>query len=167
MIEEEFTYLVECPCNIELLLIYSGSYRTLQNRSDFRKIATWIRIKRGWHFVSCFPANWLKNPDTEDILLLYRKDYRHWYLRRNELVGYGFSHLPSSPGLHNIKILTWRPTGDNNDTFETRGKRINQELAFSSCMIRDIIREIWNIHKCNIANMHHIILYLYSIYHQI
>ncbi|KAH6566472.1 hypothetical protein BASA62_006657 [Batrachochytrium salamandrivorans] len=30
---------------------------------------------------------------------------------RNELYGYGFAHIPSSPGLHQIDISTWRPMG--------------------------------------------------------
>ncbi len=30
---------------------------------------------------------------------------------RNELVGYGFGHIPSTPGLHNLEIPTWQPAG--------------------------------------------------------
>lgn len=30
---------------------------------------------------------------------------------RNELYGYGFCHLPTSPGIHNIECPTWRPSG--------------------------------------------------------
>ncbi|KAI8918872.1 B9 domain-containing protein [Entophlyctis helioformis] len=30
---------------------------------------------------------------------------------RNELYGYGFAHIPTSPGVHMIDIATWRPVG--------------------------------------------------------
>ncbi|XP_054759744.1 B9 domain-containing protein 2-like [Lytechinus pictus] len=30
---------------------------------------------------------------------------------RNELYGYGFCHLPTSPGTHDIQCPTWRPSG--------------------------------------------------------
>lgn len=30
---------------------------------------------------------------------------------RNELYGYGFCHIPTSPGIHNIECPTWRPAG--------------------------------------------------------
>ena len=30
---------------------------------------------------------------------------------RNELYGYGFCHLPTSPGTHEIDCPTWRPVG--------------------------------------------------------
>lgn len=37
-------------------------------------------------------------------------------LSRNELVGYGFTHLPSSPGQHSLDVVTWRPSGSLRDT---------------------------------------------------
>ena len=30
---------------------------------------------------------------------------------RNELYGYGFCHLPTSPGFHELDCPTWRPVG--------------------------------------------------------
>ncbi|XP_067942559.1 B9 domain-containing protein 2-like [Watersipora subatra] len=30
---------------------------------------------------------------------------------RNELYGYGFVHIPTSPGMHDIECPTWRPAG--------------------------------------------------------
>lgn len=30
---------------------------------------------------------------------------------RNELYGYGFCHLPTAPGTHDIQCPTWRPSG--------------------------------------------------------
>lgn len=30
---------------------------------------------------------------------------------RNELYGYGFLHIPTQPGSHNLTCVTWRPTG--------------------------------------------------------
>lgn len=30
---------------------------------------------------------------------------------RNELYGYGHCHLPTSPGMHTIECVTWRPAG--------------------------------------------------------
>ena len=35
---------------------------------------------------------------------------------RNELVAYGFSHLPTSPGQHNLEVVTWKPSGSLRDT---------------------------------------------------
>jgi len=37
----------------------------------------------------------------------YRMD---WHGRRL-LSGYGFAHLPTTPGLHRIEVCMWRPTG--------------------------------------------------------
>lgn len=34
---------------------------------------------------------------------------------RNELYGYGFCHLPTSPGTHNMECVTWRPAGTNRE----------------------------------------------------
>ena len=34
---------------------------------------------------------------------------------RLRIVGYGFAHLPCTPGLHNISIPCWRPTGTPNE----------------------------------------------------
>eukprot|EP00118_Oscarella_pearsei_P014924 m.130790 g.130790 ORF g.130790 m.130790 type:complete len:176 (+) comp38037_c0_seq33:464-991(+) len=31
---------------------------------------------------------------------------------RNELYGYGFCHVPTSPGSYNLECATWRPSGD-------------------------------------------------------
>ncbi len=28
---------------------------------------------------------------------------------RNDLLGYGFCHLPTSPGTHSLSVPTWRP----------------------------------------------------------
>ena len=30
---------------------------------------------------------------------------------RNELYGYGFCHIPTSPGIHKIDCPTWQPSG--------------------------------------------------------
>ena len=59
------------------------------------------------------------------------------FLLRNELVGYGFSHLPSSPGLHNIEVVTWKPAGNLTDTISQHflggsHQLKNTELVFSS-----------------------------------
>ena len=35
---------------------------------------------------------------------------------RNDLVGYGFCHLPTSPGTHTIDVATWRPAGSFRDS---------------------------------------------------
>jgi B9 domain-containing protein 2 len=34
---------------------------------------------------------------------------------RNELYGYGFCHLPTSPGHHELTCPTWRPTGSTQE----------------------------------------------------
>ncbi|XP_059484468.1 B9 domain-containing protein 2-like isoform X2 [Neocloeon triangulifer] len=36
---------------------------------------------------------------------------------RSELAGYGFCNIPSSPGLHNLVVPTWRPRGSARDRF--------------------------------------------------
>ena len=36
---------------------------------------------------------------------------------RLELSGYGFAHLPSSPGPHTLEIPTWRPVGSSEQEF--------------------------------------------------
>jgi len=56
---------------------------------------------------------------------------------RNELVGYGFTHIPSSPGLHNIEVVTWKPSGNLTDTISQHflggGHQLkNTELIFAS-----------------------------------
>ena len=35
---------------------------------------------------------------------------------RNELIAYGFTHVPTSPGVHNHEVVTWRPSGSIRDT---------------------------------------------------
>ncbi|KAI9203705.1 B9 domain-containing protein 2-like protein [Polychytrium aggregatum] len=34
---------------------------------------------------------------------------------RNELYGYGFIHLPTTPGTHELECPTWRPLGSTSD----------------------------------------------------
>ncbi|KAI8910621.1 hypothetical protein PhCBS80983_g03667 [Powellomyces hirtus] len=36
---------------------------------------------------------------------VYRRDWRG----RNELYGYGFTHIPTTPGDHTLDVATWRP----------------------------------------------------------
>ena len=75
-----------------------------------------------------------------------------FYKLRNELVGYGFTHLPSTPGLHNIEVrpehlqltsslwpqvVTWKPSGNLTDTISQHflggsHQLKNPELVFSS-----------------------------------
>ncbi|KAA3679889.1 B9 domain-containing protein 2 [Paragonimus westermani] len=33
------------------------------------------------------------------------------WVGQNNLYGYGFSHIPTSPGHHNVEIAIWRPVG--------------------------------------------------------
>ena len=35
---------------------------------------------------------------------------------RNELYGYGFCHIPTSPGTHEVNCPTWRPVGSFMET---------------------------------------------------
>ncbi|ESN96204.1 hypothetical protein HELRODRAFT_67914 [Helobdella robusta] len=40
--------------------------------------------------------------------------FQVWYrdsIGRNELYGYGYCHIPTSPGIHQIECTTWRPVG--------------------------------------------------------
>jgi B9 domain-containing protein 2 len=36
---------------------------------------------------------------------------------RCELYGYGFCHIPASPGLHKVDVPTWRPVGTTQEQF--------------------------------------------------
>ena len=41
-----------------------------------------------------------------------------WKLDSNgnqELVGYGFAHLPTVPGMHEMEVPTWRPLGHSHE----------------------------------------------------
>eukprot|EP00727_Mastigamoeba_balamuthi_P007410 m51a1_g329 putative b9 domain-containing protein 2-like (175) ;mRNA; r:466319-466965 len=37
--------------------------------------------------------------------------WHHDEFGRNEICGYGFCHLPTSPGLHRVEAMCWRPRG--------------------------------------------------------
>jgi len=37
--------------------------------------------------------------------------YHYDQFGRSEIYGYGFCHVPMSPGTHEINIVTWRPVG--------------------------------------------------------
>ncbi|EGF82672.1 hypothetical protein BATDEDRAFT_22742 [Batrachochytrium dendrobatidis JAM81] len=50
-----------------------------------------------------------------DVPLIRVQVYYQDMFGRNELYGYGFAHIPSSPGLHKIDISTWRPVGTPSD----------------------------------------------------
>ena len=45
------------------------------------------------------------------LLQVYHQDQ----FGRNDLIGYGFCHIPSSPGQHHLDIVTWRPSGSVRD----------------------------------------------------
>ena len=56
---------------------------------------------------------------------------------RNELYGYGFCHLPTSPGIHEISVPTWKPSGSFQETvteiFLGGGAQLrNPDLIYSS-----------------------------------
>jgi len=58
-------------------------------------------------------------------------------LGRNELVGYGFSHIPTSAGCHKIEIATWKPSGSLGDSLSQHflggaHQLKTSELIFSS-----------------------------------
>ena len=51
------------------------------------------------------------------LFLIYRPKlhFQVWHqdgYGRSELYGYGFCHVPTSPGEHRIECVTWRPTGN-------------------------------------------------------
>ena len=55
---------------------------------------------------------------------------------RNQLVGYGFSHVPSSAGSHTLEVVTWQPSGSIGDTLSQQflggGHQLKStELIFS------------------------------------
>ena len=39
---------------------------------------------------------------------------------RNSLIAYGFAHIPSKPGIHDVEINTWRPVGSASDELNSR-----------------------------------------------
>lgn len=39
---------------------------------------------------------------------------------RNSLCGYGFCHVPTSPGHHDLTCITWRPTGSYLDQITSK-----------------------------------------------
>ena len=41
--------------------------------------------------------------------------YHHDQYARNELYGYGFVHIPTSPGMHDLECVTWKPIGGFRD----------------------------------------------------
>lgn len=38
---------------------------------------------------------------------------------RSELYGYGFIHIPTSPGEHKLECMTWRPVGSTQEELQT------------------------------------------------
>lgn len=46
---------------------------------------------------------------------LYFEVWHHDMFGRSELYGYGFCHVPTSPGNHRIECPCWRPIGDAAD----------------------------------------------------
>ena len=47
---------------------------------------------------------------------LHLQIYHHDSFGRNHLIAYGFCHVPTSPGLHNLDVATWRPSGSLRET---------------------------------------------------
>lgn len=43
---------------------------------------------------------------------LHFEVWHHDNFGRNEIYGYGFCHIPTSPGFHDLSCVTWKPTGD-------------------------------------------------------
>lgn len=37
--------------------------------------------------------------------------WHHDTFGRSEIYGYGFCHVPTSPGMHRVEVVTWRPVG--------------------------------------------------------
>ena len=37
--------------------------------------------------------------------------WHHDAFGRSEIYGYGFCHVPTSPGMHKVEVVTWRPVG--------------------------------------------------------
>ena len=49
---------------------------------------------------------------------------------RTELYGYGFCHVPTSPGIHNVTCETWRPRG-------TMREQISQKFVGGGPQLRN------------------------------
>ncbi|KAJ3124894.1 B9 domain-containing protein 2 [Physocladia obscura] len=54
------------------------------------------------HYTTKTLAGWPK--------LVFQVFYQDMF-GRNELYGYGFIHIPTTPGLHTVECVTWRPAG--------------------------------------------------------
>ena len=69
-----------------------------------------------------------------------------WKLDSNgqqELAGYGFGHLPTVPGCHEMEVATWRPLGQTNEEINSfflggsdRLKRDSFEAIFSKAWVQ-------------------------------
>ncbi|BHF69421.1 B9 domain-containing protein 2 [Sparganum proliferum] len=46
--------------------------------------------------------------------------WHHDWLGRNELFGYGFCHVPSTAGSHELEVVTWRPCGSFAEQFKSQ-----------------------------------------------
>ncbi|CAH8436004.1 unnamed protein product [Heterobilharzia americana] len=51
---------------------------------------------------------------------LHFQVWHHDWVGKNELYGYGFCHIPTSPGNHQVVVPTWRPVGSVLDTLVSR-----------------------------------------------
>ncbi|PAA62683.1 hypothetical protein BOX15_Mlig030560g1 [Macrostomum lignano] len=51
---------------------------------------------------------------------LHFEVFHYDWAGRSSLVGYGFAHVPSQPGLHKIDCVTWRPTGSFMDEVSSK-----------------------------------------------
>lgn len=71
---------------------------------------------------------------------------------RNELYGYGFCHVPTSPGIHNIECPTWRPSGTYREqisqSFLGGGPQLkNPDLIYSGA-------DRYKLHTIAMGNVH-------------
>uniref|UniRef100_A0A1I8I2H3 B9 domain-containing protein 2 n=1 Tax=Macrostomum lignano TaxID=282301 RepID=A0A1I8I2H3_9PLAT len=55
-----------------------------------------------------------------DIYFKKSQVFHYDWAGRSSLVGYGFAHVPSQPGLHKIDCVTWRPTGSFMDEVSSK-----------------------------------------------
>lgn len=78
-----------------------------------------------------------------------------WHLDsfgRCELYGYGFCHLPSSPGFHHLDCVTWRPLGSWQEQlsqcFVGGGPQlINSDLIYTGA-------DRYRLHTCAMGSVH-------------
>ena len=72
---------------------------------------------------------------------------------RNQLGGYGMVHIPTTPGMHSIDVVTWRPEGSLLDTISTAFIGGNPMLVNPDIVVRSDDRMELNTVSCGTVHL--------------